>query len=254
MEAPLAIPDKIASLREALARPGLAKKPIARASLGHEVVDEVLQGGLARGALHEVFAAPGHETSATGFATGLALRLAGDKPMLWIGQSFAAREYGAACPAGLLEYGLDPSRLIFLALSKMQDGLRAAGDALTCASLGCVIIEIAGNPKLLDLTASRRLVLAAAEHGVSILLLRLGAEAEASAAETRWLVKAAAQVPQDENNWGHPVFDVSLVRHRQGRMGQWVMAWSCDNGRFETAKAAASPVVSLSSDRQAEAA
>jgi protein ImuA len=46
--------------------------------LGHASVDAVLQGGLVRGALHEVFAEGGrHGAAATGFIAGLAHRLIG---------------------------------------------------------------------------------------------------------------------------------------------------------------------------------
>ena len=72
------------------------------------------------------------------------------------------------------------------------DALRAANDALSCAALGAVVIEIPGRPKILDLMASRRLTLACAQKTVTAFLLRFNAEPEASTAETRWLVRAAA--------------------------------------------------------------
>lgn len=221
--------------------------------LGHTEADAVLKGGVRRGALHEVFAVASHEASAIGFATGLALRLAEKRPLLWIGQNFAAQEHGGLCPTGLFEFGLDPSRLICLSVAQAQDGLRAAGDALTCASLGALIIEVTGSPKILDLTASRRLVLACEHHGVPAILLRLNAVPQTSAAETRWLVKAASSTDAGEN-WGQPVFDASLIRNRMGRLGQFVFAWSCDDACFEDAETAFGTVVSKTFDRQAEAA
>jgi protein ImuA len=215
--------------------------------------DRALKGGFRRGALHEVFAQSGHEAAATGFAAGLAVRLAQDRQVLWIGQDFVVRELGAVCPTGFFEFGLDPSRLIFLAVAQAQDALRAGHDALGCASLGAVIIEIMGNPKALDLTASRRLVLASAQSAVPAILLRFGAEPQASAAETRWLVGAASSAPAFES-WGQPVFDVSLIRNRKGGTGQWVFAWSCDHGCFADASAVAGAMVPAPADRQAEAA
>ena len=96
-------------------------------------------------------------------------------------------------------------------------------------ALGALIMEIPGTVKVLDLAASRRLVLAAAESGVTAFLLRCSAEPEPSAAETRWLVRAARSDNQNEN-WGRPLFEAALVRNRHGRTGQWLMEWNGDDG------------------------
>jgi protein ImuA len=65
--------------------------------------------------------------------------------------------------------------------------LRAGSDGARCAALGAVLIEPFGTPRQLDLTASRRLSLAAQASGVFTLLVR-AASATPSAAQTRWLV------------------------------------------------------------------
>src|SRR5438309_585119 len=52
-------------------------------------------GGLARGALHEIYAqTQGDAAAASGFATGLALRAAGERPILWARQDFVDVETG----------------------------------------------------------------------------------------------------------------------------------------------------------------
>lgn len=240
--------ETLAKLRAKLARP-IADKH-ARVTLG--VADGALGGGLKRGALHEVFARRGHETAATGFAAGLAWRAASGKTVLWIRQDYSALEFGEIAATGLLELGIDPSRVLLLRVAKPEDALRAASDALSCTALGAVMIELVGAPKVLDLTASRRLTLACAENGVAALLLRFGVEPDASSAETRWVVAAHAS-PENEENWGQPVFEAELVRNRQGGTGRWVMEWSCDDGIFrETASGGA--VVSAPCDRPAAAA
>jgi protein ImuA len=248
--------EELSRLRAILARPGLAPPRRDGARLGCEAVDHVLQGGLLRDGLHEVFARPGHEAAATGFAAGLVLRLAAGKQVLWISQDFSSREFAGLCATGLFEFGLTPAHVLLLSVAAAEDGVRAAGDALTCRSLGAVVVEIAGNPAALDLTASRRLVLACAQHSVPAVLLRLAAAPDASAAETRWLVGAAPSAPPapDAEAWGHPVFDASLIRNRHGRTGRWLVAWSCDDGCFRDAKAASGAVVSAPADRQTEAA
>lgn len=241
--------DRLAKLRASLAR---APDAHVRVALGHGGADACLQGGLKRGVCHEVYAATGHETAATGFAAGLAWRAASGKPVLWIRQDFSALEFGELAATGLVELGIDPARVLLLRAAHAEDALRAASDALSCAALGAVVIELVGAPKVLDLTASRRLTLAAAENGVTALLLRFGAEPDASAASTRWVVRAAPSRADDED-WGRPLFACELVRNRQGGTGHWVMEWSCDDGVFRE-QADRGAVVSAPVDRPAAAA
>jgi protein ImuA len=244
--------ERIAALRASLARPGL-EEASARIPLGHAAADFCLRGGLQRGALHEVFAAAGHEAAATGFAAGLAARAAAGKQILWIRQDFSALEYGELSATGLLEFGLDPARILLFRAADAADCLRAAADALSCAALGAVAIEIPGQPKTLDPTASRRLSLACAQKAVTGFLLRFAAKPDASAAATRWLVRAAVS-PAEEESWGHPVFEAELVRNRQGRTGQWIMEWNCDGGLFQEPAADIGAVVSAPFDGPAAAA
>ncbi len=198
----------------------------SRAPLGHVPADTCLGGGLKRGALHEVFAYPGHEGAATGFAAGLAARAAAQKPLLWIRQDYSALEFGELSATGLHEFGLDPARLLLFAGANAQDALRASLDALSCAALGAIVIEIPGAPKILDLVASRRLTLASAQKNVTAILLRLAARPCPSTAETRWQVRAAQSMNEA------PAFHAELIRNRSGRTGAWVMEWNADETCF----------------------
>jgi protein ImuA len=223
---------KIAALRASLAKAELENPDRhARVPLGHEGADACLQGGLSRGALHEIFAEGGHETSTMGFAAALSFRIVANKPVPWVRQDFSAAEFGELAATGFLELGLDPSRLLLLRVADAKDVLCAANDALSCRAFAAVVIEIPGDPKILDHTASRRLSLAAAQNGVTAFLLRFSARAQASAAETRWRVRAARS-PDKEENWGNPIFETELVRNRHGLRGHWIMEWSCDDGFF----------------------
>ena len=237
--------EKIAFLRATLAKPG---PPEIRVPLGHPGADSCLNGGLKRGALHEIFTLASHEVAAAGFVAALAARLGG--PVLWIRQDYAALEHGELAATGLLELSLDPSRVILLHVPDVAGALRAASDALTCAALGTIVIELVGAPKLLDLVAHRRLALGAAGSGVTALLLRFGAEPEIGVAETRWLLRAAPS--GEDENWGRPVFGVELARNRHGPLGHWVMEWSCDDGEFHPADSGA--VVPAPADRSSPAA
>ncbi|HEY1612626.1 MAG TPA: hypothetical protein VGF97_02895 [Rhizomicrobium sp.] len=248
--------ERLGGLRASLALAGLAGNGDGtRVPLGHVAADACLKGGLRTGALHEIFsAAPGHEAAATGFAATLASRLGGNRRLLWVRQDFSGLEFGEISATGFLEFGIDPSRLLLFRAADVASGLRAAADALTCAALGAVVIEIPRTPKRLDLVTSRRLTLACAQNGVSALLLRFEADPDASAAETRWLVGAGHSSAGNKNNnnkdWGYPRFDAALTRNRHGTTGHWAMEWNCDRGRFnETADHRA--VVSASADRPA---
>ncbi len=117
-----------------------------------------------RGSLHEVFAA---DAAGYGFALGLARRAGATKRLLWIVQDFSALEHGQVSATGLAEFGIDPAGILLMRAANATDALRAGADALGCSALGAVLVEIPGNPKILDLTASRRLVLGAQASGVT---------------------------------------------------------------------------------------
>jgi protein ImuA len=191
---------------------------------------------LARGALHEVYAA--RQADAAGLAA-LALMLGeGDRrrTRLWIRHEVAMRETGMPYPAGLVELGFDPSRILLLhardALAALQAGLEGA----RCAALGAVMIELWGEARAYDLTASRRLALAAKASGVPVFLLRVAAQPMPSGVETRWSVRVAPSRRQAANAPGHPAFHLTLLRARNGQEGlQHHLEWNRDAQRFENA-------------------
>lgn len=226
-----------------------------RASLGHEKADAVLQGGLARGAMHEVFAEGRHSAAASGFIAGLAQRVCANRPLLWVRQDFAARESGALSMDGWRELGLDPCLLVTVHVPGVESALRTAADALACDALGAVVMETWGETRLLDLVASRRLTLAARTSGVTGLLLRVAATPLPSTAETRWIVRPARSPPCEAwQAWGAPVFETRLVRNRHGQTGQWIMEWSCDECLFRDvsirgAQTHSQPVAAAPADR-----
>ena len=247
---------KIAELRHALARhaplaTGHGAADHGTVPLGHPPADRLLGGGLKTGALHEVFA---EDWGGGGFAlllaARLATRLAGAAPLFWVRGDYAAQEYGALNPMGLAALGADPRRLVMVRAPRAPDALAAAGDILACPHVGCLLLEIEANPKVLDLTASRRLALAAETSGAGLVLLREGAREIPSAAHTRWRARAAPSHP-DDDDWGRPRFAVELIRHRSGGLGMFEMEWKSEHGCFDTpdhGAVAAAPV-----HRQAEA-
>ena len=227
--------ESLTALKALIEKPELEEASI-RIPLGVSEVDFCLRGGLQCGVLHEVFAVTGHETAATGFIAGFASRMSATKQILWIRPDFSAHEFGEISATGLWELGHNPSRFLLFYAANADDALRVANDALSCAALGAVIIEMIGNPKIFDLVASRRLSLAAAQKSVTVFLLRFSARPNTSTAETRWLVQGAAS-PKLSEDWGYPAFDANLVRNRHGKTGQWFMEWNGDECVFQNTKA-----------------
>ncbi len=148
----------------------------------------------------------------------LALLATGSKPLFWVRPDYEALEYGPVSPSGLAELGGDPRNLVLVRTRNAADALSAASDILACPHVGALLLEIGGAPKCLDLVASRRLSFTAGESGASVILLRESAREEPSAALTRWQA-ACAPSRADDDDWGNPVFDAALTRHRLGGLG-----------------------------------
>lgn len=227
--------------------------PIA---LGEPEVDARLGGGLAHATLHEFFATdPADASALAGFAILLTMRaeLCG-KPVIWVREDRGDRNNGRLYAQGLVELGADPARFTIVHAPDTLSLLRASADIVKCSGVGAVFIEPWGKAKELDLTASRRLSMAAARSGVMTLLLRAGfesgsdagswAEPQPSAATTRWRVGCAPSMPlgsfgpniePDTLAPGPPTFDIEMLRHRGGLPNFTArLEWNRDRNSFET--------------------
>ena len=249
--------NTLAALRGSIDRieaQGDAYRP-GRVTLGHAEADAALQGGVAVGALHEVFADGRQSGTATGFVAGLVGRVAPRRPLVWVRQDFTEIESGALSMSGLAELGLDPRRLVTVRVGDVDTALRTAADALACDAVGAVVLEVWGEARQFDLVASRKLTLAAQASGVTGLVLRVAAEPQPSTAETRWIVRAARSPPAAHfGAWGAPVFDAQLVRNRHGPVGRWIMEWKCDECLFSEPAAYPQPVAAAPAHRPHQAA
>jgi len=155
---------------------------------GIDAIDDHLPGGgLARGALHEIFAADAG--IATAFCALLAGRLANDTEnhaILWCERPWTL-DAGALYGPALLQFGIDPARMILVRPRRDADALWAMEEGLRCGRIAAVVGEITD----MSLTASRRLQLAAEETGVTALMLRPKTDRPTpSAAVTRWRLDA----------------------------------------------------------------
>ena len=199
--------------------------------LGVPALDATLQGGLLR-AVHEVApASPLQLGTALGFALAVAALAAADgqqsgRDVLCIQTDFAALEAGTPYGPGLDLFGLSMDRLLILKVVHPRDALWAFEEALKCPALAATLMELPGAGASADLTATRRLTLAAEAGGGLGLLLRHQPYPLPSAASTRWQVAAAISRSDRFGGLGRTRFDLSLVRNRRGRCGRWTLCWN----------------------------
>ena len=186
----------------------------------------------------EIFASSGDAAGA-----GLALALANDtlsaartasqgvpgievddrRSVLWVQDSGVIRRSGRPYRPGLPPWLRE--RVIHVAAKDAADALFALEEGLRCRDLACVIGELAGNPRSLDFTASRRLSLAAERHGVPLWLVRVDAARDLSSARLRWEARQAASSPPEWNRQapGDPAWRAELFRARTHAPGQWLL-------------------------------
>jgi protein ImuA len=200
--------------------------------LGLTGIDKHLpEQGLSLNAIHEISAgAYAHTPAAMGFALCLALRHPErhhrPRPILWCRLRHGNVEWGNLYGHGLLALGLPPDRMLTVSLRQAKSLLWTVEEALHSKVLSAVIAEVDG--RTMDLALSRRLSLAAEAGSTPGLLVYSHRITGATAALSRWQVKARASTPPpfDENAPGAPAWDLVLERCRSGRPGEWSVEWS----------------------------
>ena len=200
----------LARLREQIRhieKPGLIDRTALE--VGDPAIDDELPGGgLASGCLHELAAAP-QDAAAYGLLAVLLGRLIGATGMaLWCGLKRSGRPAVPHGP-GLARFGLATERLILVRVSKPADLLWAMEEGLRSGCFAAVL----GDGLAPDLTATRRLQLAAEAGGGTALLVFPATESRnrLSAATTRWRIAAHPAARPDCPRW-----QVSLERCRGG--------------------------------------
>jgi len=223
-------------LKESLKKlePRRSTLPSALFSLGHDRIDMTLGGGLARGRLHEVFADEEDASSGAGVAALLSLQAGEGRSFLWLRTEATQKRAGQIHANGLVELGIDPASLLLVLVPDDVALLHAAAEAARCTGLGALLVEGWGKMQGLDLTASRRLMLAAEASGVTVFLLRIAANPAHGAADTRWRVSAAPSTVLEANAPGISLFQIELLRRRAGPpAGPWRMEWDRDRLCFQ---------------------
>ena len=210
--------DQIAVLRASVEAVGGPPVDHGVLAFGIDAIDDRLaHGGLTVGGLHEVAAATtalGDDAAATLFVGGIAARFAAGAgaPVLW-----ATTRFDLYAP-GLEQAGLSPADLLFAQPPDETQLLAVLEDAVRDGSPALVIGEV----RRADMTATRRLQLAAGEAGVPVLLFRrwrkLGVDpfGQPSTAATRWRVGCVPSASLRVAGVGRARWAVDLVRQRGG--------------------------------------
>jgi protein ImuA len=208
-----------------------------RLSLGLPSFDRLIGGGLPLAALHEIRAGESRDGGVTsGFALALVARLASAdrvSSIVWIGEADIRREAGKLYAPGLVTLGLDPTRIVEVAVRTEKEALWAFEAALSCRGLDVAVCEL--RKASLDLSATRRCALRARETGVTGFLLRVGdARAEPSAAELRFGVSPApaGEIGRFAQGVGRMAWRVSLEKNRLGPTGAFTVEWNAHERSF----------------------
>jgi protein ImuA len=228
--------SRVAQLRRTIAKLEASSGRVAPASisLGVPEIDRHLpRHGLAGGVLHEVIAATHDETpAALGFLLALTSLALTAKPGLavLVASQRAFDSWGGLYGHGLDRLGVDPRRLMLVAARTDKEALWAIEEILRSRVRPAMVNgALASCP---DLTASRRLNLAAAALAIPLSLACAEKGSGASAAATRW---RTATLPASRDRFGallNPRWSVSLERCRQGRPGKWFIEWNHVAHRF----------------------
>jgi protein ImuA len=233
----------VEDLRRALPRlEGFAgHEPVFRFGLP-EIDTHLPAGGLAAGALHEVFPqSAGDLPSAFAFLAVLLGRMPGHEPLLLVLSPRGLNDYGMPHGHGLNTLGLSPFRLILVETENETQALWALEEALR-SGVPAAVAGVLG--KSLDLKTSRRLHLAAGSSGIPLFLMQPATVAGSSAAATRWRIGQAKATPDRFGLFAQACWRLRLDRCRNGRPGDWLVEFDHVAYRFCLAAALADPALS----------
>lgn len=240
----------LAELRLLLSRhPGWPQTLHTKLPFGLAVLDcHLPNGGLDRGALHEVVpATQGALPAAFGFIVAVLARfssnfVARNKQIIFVMPDHGSRQCGQLSGHGLNGLGFDPTRVTLVKTAHRHDSLWALLEALRSGAPQAVI----GMIDRLDLKTSQKLHLAAIDAGLPLLLLRPSQTLESSAASTRWRIGTVVAARDRFGSYACPRWRLQLERCRNGRPGEWVVEYDHVAHRFSLAATLADPAISRS--------
>lgn len=148
---------------------------------------------------------------------------------------------------GLLPFGLNPDRIVFIRVSRDKEALWAIEESLRAKGLMAVVGEIGDA----DFVATQRLQHAVEKSGTTGFLLRINPKQDqSSVCVTRWRIKPISS--EEENGLpgvGIPRWNVSLEKVRHGQPGQWDLEWKAD--QFNLIKKPIQPINETFAKRKA---
>ena len=218
---------------------GPAPLPVGAAGL-----DAALGGGLPLAALTEIHGRQARDAGAVaGFALGLAVQALRQQalsgPLLWVAEGTAFAEAGKPYAPGFLHrFGIAPDALVVADAGRIEDALWVAEEAAALSGFAAILLEVRGQARRLDLTATRRLHRRAQAAGRPFYLLRQTGLPEPTAAPVRLVVTPA---PAGERrilsgplagSIGPPAFTVTIGRSRSAIPATAVLEWNRDECAF----------------------
>ena len=195
--------------------------PLTSMCFGIDKIDQSFaDGSMPLGTTHEFITDVAENTAATVsfIASVLAKMNQSTGTVLWISKS------KTLYVPGLLPFGLNPDRIVFIRVSRDQEALWAIEESLRAKGLMAVVGEI-GNA---DFIATQRLQHAVEKSGTTGFLLRINPkqQEQSSVCVTRWKIRP---IPSEEENGlpgvGTPRWKVALEKVRHGQPGQWDIEW-----------------------------
>ena len=193
----------------------------------HNLLD--LQTGLHEICPQDYLDTPSALAVQTGFFSQALRRQNRARPIVWVRRTGGrSQDFGQPYPLALRQWGLPPDRILLVEASETVDTLWAMEEALNA---GAWLMGEIGSEHRYDLTASKRLHMAAQAHGALALILRSHDRVQPSAALTRWRISAR---PSPAEAWrgatglpgmGAPCFRAQLERARGGPPRSFDIEW-----------------------------
>lgn len=200
-----------------------------RYSSGLEVIEMVFPNRtFPLGAVHEFISHTQECATATnGFISGVLSHLMQKGGVcLWVGTK------RTIFPPSLVTFGVVPERIIFIDVAKPKEVLWAIEEGLKCEAIMAVIGEL----QELSFTESRRLQLAVEESRVTGFIHRNKPRSENTVAcVTRWKISSVrSNTELGMPGMGSPMWNVQLVKVRNGKPGTWQMEWASGGFQLRT--------------------
>ena len=213
---------------------------------------ESIRAGVVDAPLNEIIPqTPGDHASALGFALAWAMMASQGGMIFWAAPEQDFFEDGLPNAEGLAQFGVPLDRLLLVRANSQLDALWATEQALATPGI-CALCAITPTKKLLNLTATRRLLLTAEKYKTRCILLRLDM-ADASAAWSRWRISSSPSQGLG-HELGLPSFMAKVERNRKGPANlSFHLNWNIHDHVFQIANAMDGAIFSTATDRPVDA-